>query len=43
MISSKAWKVLIFGYYFIDRMSLILGFITLCTDIITYGRFFLSS
>ncbi|KAJ9157284.1 hypothetical protein NKR23_g403 [Pleurostoma richardsiae] len=40
MISSKAWKVLIFGYNFIDRMSLILGFITLCTDIITYGRFF---
>lgn len=43
MISSKAWKVLILGYNFVDRTSLILGFITLCTGIIAYGRFFVSS
>lgn len=39
-ISSRAWKVLIFGYNFVDRTSMILGFITLCTGVITYGRFF---
>lgn len=43
MISSKAWKVLIFGYDFVDRTSLILGFITLCTGIIAYARLFVSS
>lgn len=41
-ISSRAWKVLIFGYNFIDRTSMILGFITLATGIITLGRFFVS-
>lgn len=40
LISSRAWKFLIFGYNFIDRTSLILGFIALCTGVITYGRFF---
>lgn len=39
-ISSRAWKVLIFGYNFVDRTSLILSFITLCTGVITYGRLF---
>lgn len=41
-ISSRVWKVLIFGYNFVDRTSLILGFITLATGIITLGRFFVS-
>lgn len=41
-ISSRAWKVLIFGYNFVDRTSMILGFITLATGIITLGRFFVS-
>ncbi|PSR90852.1 hypothetical protein BD289DRAFT_365417 [Coniella lustricola] len=39
-ISSKFWKVLIFGYNFVDRTSMILGFIALCTGIVTMGRFF---
>lgn len=41
-ISLRVWKVLMFGYNFIDRTSLILGFITLCTGIVTMGRFFVS-
>lgn len=41
-ISSRAWKVLIFGYNFVDRTSMILGFIALATGIITLGRFFVS-
>lgn len=40
MISSRAWKALIFAYNFIDRTSMILGFITLCTGLIAFGRFF---
>ncbi len=42
MISSRAWKVLIFAYNFVDRTSLILGFIAFCLGIIAYGRFFVS-
>lgn len=41
-ISSRAWKVLIVGHNFVDRTSMILGFITLATGIITMGRFFVS-
>lgn len=41
-ISSRGWKVMMFGYNFVDRTSLILGFITLATGIITLGRFFVS-
>lgn len=41
-ISSRAWKFLIFGYNFVDRTSMILGFITLATGIVTLGRFFVS-
>jgi hypothetical protein len=41
-VSSRAWKILIFGYNFIDRTILILGFITLMTGIATFGRFFVS-
>lgn len=41
-ISSRAWRVLIFGYNFVDRTSMILGFITLATGIITLARFFVS-
>ncbi|KAI0906944.1 hypothetical protein F4823DRAFT_48493 [Ustulina deusta] len=39
-ISDKAWKVIMFGYGFVDRIILILGYITLCTGLITYARFF---
>ncbi|KAI0503328.1 hypothetical protein F5B22DRAFT_662122 [Xylaria bambusicola] len=39
-ISGKAWKVIMFGYNFVDRTILILGYITLCTGLITYARFF---
>ncbi|KAI1122031.1 hypothetical protein F5Y10DRAFT_287579 [Nemania abortiva] len=39
-ISDKAWKVIMFGYGFVDRTILILGYITLCTGLITYARFF---
>ncbi|KAL7619961.1 hypothetical protein AAE478_010508 [Parahypoxylon ruwenzoriense] len=39
-ISTRAWKILLFAYNFIDRTILILGYITLCTGIITFGRFF---
>lgn len=39
-ISSRAWGVLIFGYNVVDRTSMILGFVALCTGVITYGRFF---
>lgn len=41
-ISGKAWKVIMFGYEFVDRTILILGYITLCTGLITYARFFVS-
>ena len=41
-ISNRFWKVLLFAYNFIDRTILILGFISLCTGIATYGRFFVS-
>ncbi|KAI0836814.1 hypothetical protein F5Y06DRAFT_95117 [Hypoxylon sp. FL0890] len=39
-ISARAWKILTFTYNFIDRTILILGYIALCTGIITFGRFF---
>lgn len=39
-ISSRAWRVLILAYNVVDRTSLILGFVALCTGVITYGRFF---
>lgn len=41
-ISFHAWKAIMFGYNFVDRTSLILGFITLATGVITLGRFFVS-
>lgn len=41
-ISTRAWKVLMFAYNFVDRTILILGYITLCTGVITFGRFFVS-
>lgn len=40
--SSRAWQVMIFGYNFVDRTSLILSFITLATGIIALARFFVS-
>jgi hypothetical protein len=42
LISSRAWKALLFVYNFVDRTILILGSITLATGVITYGRFFVS-
>ncbi|KAI1749043.1 hypothetical protein F4782DRAFT_542448 [Xylaria castorea] len=39
-ISGKAWKVIMFGYEFVDRTILILGYVTVCTGLITYARFF---
>ncbi|KAJ4291564.1 hypothetical protein N0V88_006162 [Collariella sp. IMI 366227] len=39
-ISGRFWRVLLFAYNFVDRTILILGFIALCTGIITFGRFF---
>ncbi|KAG4222777.1 hypothetical protein PC116_g28750, partial [Phytophthora cactorum] len=39
-ISTRAWKVLMFAYNFVDRSILILGYIALCTGVITFGRFF---
>ncbi|KAH8903898.1 hypothetical protein BR93DRAFT_940540 [Coniochaeta sp. PMI_546] len=39
-VSSRAWKFLLFGYNFVDRTILILGFITLTTGIATFARFF---
>lgn len=39
-ISSRAWSVIILWYKFVDRTGMILGFITLCTGIVTYGRLF---
>ncbi|KAI1826586.1 hypothetical protein F4861DRAFT_529706 [Xylaria intraflava] len=39
-ISDRVWKVIMFVYEFINRTILILGYITLCTGLITYARFF---
>ncbi|KAK7744332.1 hypothetical protein SLS62_010235 [Diatrype stigma] len=39
-ISSRAWTVLLFGYNFVDRTILILGYITLCLGIVAFARFF---
>ncbi|KAI1635793.1 hypothetical protein F4809DRAFT_650972 [Biscogniauxia mediterranea] len=39
-ISGRTWRFLTFGYNFVDRTILILGYITLCTGVITYARFF---
>lgn len=41
-ISSRAWTVLLFGYNFVDRTILILGYIALCLGLVTYARFFVS-
>ncbi|KAM7194584.1 integral membrane protein [Rhypophila sp. PSN 637] len=39
-VSSRAWKVLMLAYCFVDRTILVLGSVTLATGIITFGRFF---
>ncbi|KAK3348095.1 hypothetical protein B0H65DRAFT_165742 [Neurospora tetraspora] len=39
-ISERFWKVLILAYNVVDRAILPLGFVALCTGIVTYGRFF---
>ncbi|KAI0097450.1 hypothetical protein GGR51DRAFT_578114 [Nemania sp. FL0031] len=39
-ISGKAWKIIMVGYELVDRTILILGYVTLCTGLITYARFF---
>ncbi|KAI0475015.1 hypothetical protein GGR56DRAFT_491399 [Xylariaceae sp. FL0804] len=40
MISTRAWRFIMFSYDFVDRTILILGFIVLCTGVITYARLF---
>jgi hypothetical protein len=40
LLSMRSWRILMFVYHFVDRTILVLGFITLCTGIITFGRFF---
>jgi hypothetical protein len=42
-VSNRLYKGLVFWYNFVDRTILILGFIALCTGIISFGRFFVSS
>lgn len=41
-MSSRAWKVMVFVYNLVDRTSMLLGFITLATGIVTFARFFVS-
>ena len=43
LVPSRFWKIFVFAYDCVDRVILILGFVTLCTGIITLGRFFVSS
>jgi hypothetical protein len=43
LLSSRVWRVLRLIYNVVDRVILILGFLTLCTGIVTYARFFVSS
>lgn len=42
-ISDRFWKVLILAYNVVDRAILPLGFVALCTGIVTFGRFFVST
>lgn len=39
-LSTRVWRILFFGYDFVDRIILILGFVMLSTGIATFGRFF---
>ena len=41
-VTSPVWRIFSIAYHVVDRTILILGFITLCTGIVTYGRFFVS-
>lgn len=41
-LSTRTWKVMLFAYNLVDRTILILGFVALCTGIVTMGRFFVS-
>lgn len=41
-ISRRAWRFLLFWYNFVDRTSLILGYVALATGIVTWARFFVS-
>ncbi len=41
-ISGRLYTALVFWYNFVDRTVLILGFIALCTGIISFARFFVS-
>ncbi|KAK0648747.1 hypothetical protein B0T16DRAFT_118938 [Cercophora newfieldiana] len=40
MMSSTVWRGFMFAYNVVDRTILLLGFVTICTGVITYGRFF---
>jgi len=42
MISSKVWRGFMLAYNVVDRTILILGFVAICTGVITFGRFFVS-
>ncbi len=42
MVSGRVYKALVFWYNFVDRTVLILGFVALCTGIISFARFFVS-
>ncbi|CAJ2508820.1 Uu.00g138460.m01.CDS01 [Anthostomella pinea] len=39
-VSDRAWRAVMLGYNLVDRTILILGYVTLCTGVITYARFF---
>jgi hypothetical protein len=39
-LSSRAGRMLRFAYSVVDRTILIIGFVAVCTGVITYGRFF---
>jgi len=43
VFSRRVWKYLVVGYDVVDRTILILGFVTLCLGIATFGRFFVST
>ncbi|KAI0150649.1 hypothetical protein GGR57DRAFT_189846 [Xylariaceae sp. FL1272] len=39
-VSGSTWRVVMFFYNIVDRTILILGYVALCTGLITYARFF---
>ncbi|KAI1262013.1 hypothetical protein F5Y18DRAFT_419159 [Xylariaceae sp. FL1019] len=39
-VSGGTWRLVMFFYHIVDRTILILGYVALCTGLITYARFF---